>query len=231
MSPQRGKEDPGWTPKKSRRKRDVWFFTEGSLTEPMFLDFLASVDGFDDTNVIRIHDDHRRSGGRGPAADRGRHPTELVDAAIAQKTRLDRENDRAMVKDEYRAVVWCVFDHDSRPDTDANIRRAQRAGVRVAFSHPCFELWRLLHYQDYTATFGGICDDASDRLRNRITAAGHPYTGPKRLLPEQVAGQFATAKSRALRLASQHGDHVPYSRRDPYTNVWELVEQLGISGY
>ena len=37
--------------------------------------------------------------------------------------------------------------------------------VKIAYSHPCFELWRLLHYTNYTSTFGGVCGDADGRLR------------------------------------------------------------------
>ena len=231
MAPARGRESHARVQKKSQRKRDVWFFTEGSVTEPMFLDFLQTVDGYDDKNVIHIHEDHRQKNGRGPARDHGRNPTDLVDAAIAQKRRLDRANERAGVEEAYRAVVWCIFDHDNRPDTDANIRRAYRADVKVAFSHPCFELWRLLHYQEYTSTFGGVCGDVSDRLKSRITAAGHPYPDPKSLVPEQVAGRFDAARARAKRLGAEHGEHVPPSHRDPYTNVWELVEDLVIGTY
>ena len=231
MAPPRGRESHNRASRKAQRKRDVWFFTEGSVTEPMFLDFLRGVDGFDDKNVVHIHDDHRQKNGRGPARDHGRNPTDLVDAAIAQKRRLDRENDRDKVEEQYRAAVWCVFDHDNRPDTDHNIRRAQKAGIRVAFSHPCFELWRLLHYQDYTATFGGVCDDASDRLKNRIIGAGHRYPDPKYILPEQLEGRFDAAARRAKTLDAQHGARVPNSLRDPSTNLWELVADLGISRY
>jgi hypothetical protein len=231
MGYQRGKESYERQAGKSRRKRDVWFFTEGTLTEPMYLDFLGTVEGFDDTNVIKIHDDHRRENGRGPARNSNRHPRDLVDAAITLKARLAKDEERGRVKESMRSVVWCVFDDDRRQDTDANVRRAIRAGINVAFSHPCFELWRLLHYQEYSSTFGGVCGDATDRVEKRALAEGHPFTDPKHLHREQVIGRFTAAKARAKRLAGQHGDHVPHSHRDPYTNVWELVEQLGITTY
>ncbi|WP_228553698.1 RloB family protein [Catenulispora pinisilvae] len=232
MGRQRGKETPGRQAGKPRRKRDVWFFTEGTLTEPMYLDFLKTVEGFKDSQyVIQIHDDHRKESGRGPARNSNRHPRDLVDAAIALKARLNKDEERAGINKDMRSIVWCVFDDDGRHDTDANVRRALRADIKVAFSHPCFELWRLLHYQEYSSTFGGVCGDATDRVRRRAQAEGHPFSDPKYLHPEQVIGRFKVAKERAQRLAAQHGDHVPHGRRDPYTNVWDLVEQLGITAY
>ncbi|WP_157747055.1 RloB family protein [Micromonospora echinofusca] len=39
------------------------------------------------------------------------------------------------------------------------------------------------------------------------------------------------AKKRALQINEQHDDHTPLSRRDPYTDVWQFVEDLGIVSY
>jgi RloB-like protein len=48
---------------------------------------------------------------------------------------------------------WAVFDvesaghHGQRHTTlEAAIERAERVGIRCAISHPCFELWLILHF-------------------------------------------------------------------------------------
>ncbi|MEO3859359.1 hypothetical protein [Acrocarpospora sp. B8E8] len=48
----------------------------------------------------------------------------------------------------------------------------------------------------------------------------------KLVLPEQIpVGSFGEAKKRAEQMNAAHGDHVPWSRRDPYTDVHTFVEQ------
>jgi hypothetical protein len=44
--------------------------------------------------------------------------------------------------------TWCVFDADENNEntiTQAG-KMAQKYGVKIAFSNPCFELWYLLHF-------------------------------------------------------------------------------------
>ena len=99
----------------------------------------------------------------------------------------------------------------------------------VAFSHPCFEVWRLLHHKPVTGTFGGkLCDEVTDRLPFAKGVAN-----VKVVLPEQLPeGSFAEAKKRALRMNAAHGEHVPLPHRDPYTDVFSFVEGgLGIVSY
>ena len=41
---------------------------------------------------------------------------------------------------QYR-IPWIVFDRDRVPDFDEIIQAAERAGIRVGWSNPCFEIW------------------------------------------------------------------------------------------
>ncbi len=45
--------------------------------------------------------------------------------------------------------MWAVFDRDAHPDFDAAIALCEAHGVGVARSNPCFELWLILHREDY----------------------------------------------------------------------------------
>ncbi|MER5659654.1 RloB family protein [Streptomyces mirabilis] len=73
--------------------------------------------------------------------------------------------------------VWCLFDRDQHRDIPTAFTRASRAGVKVAYSRPCFELWRLLHYRNYTSTFGGVCGDVASRLKEQRGFASSPSCG------------------------------------------------------
>ena len=51
--------------------------------------------------------------------------------------------------------VWAFFDRDQWSDIPQVFAAARRAGVRVAFSHPAFELWLMLHFRQFAAPQGG----------------------------------------------------------------------------
>jgi hypothetical protein len=50
--------------------------------------------------------------------------------------------------------VWAFFDRDQWTDIPQVFAGARKAGVRVAFSHPAFELWLLVHFQQFAAPQG-----------------------------------------------------------------------------
>ena len=45
--------------------------------------------------------------------------------------------------------IWAVFDRDDHPRFDEAVRLCETYGVRVARSNPCFEVWLILHYEDF----------------------------------------------------------------------------------
>jgi hypothetical protein len=55
------------------------------------------------------------------------------------------DGERARAQDDFDQV-WCVFDVDDYPDIPAAVATARRLGIEVAVSHPCFELWLILHF-------------------------------------------------------------------------------------
>jgi hypothetical protein len=115
---------------------------------------------------------------------------------------------------------------------------AEEEGVRIAYSHPCFELWRLLHYQNYTATLGGVCQHAADRLRHQ---PGFAQTYGKKASVgmqtikmvrwEQLQARYDQARTFAEQVSQRHAGADPTSW-DPFTDVWRFVEDgLGIASY
>ncbi|MDT0310309.1 RloB family protein [Streptomyces sp. DSM 44917] len=211
------------TDRSGRRRREVYVFTEGKVTEP---DYIAIVRGravYADPAVrVDVHIANQR------ASDSDRQPLKLVEAAASLMEEKTREARRSRLKQAYWPQVWCLFDRDQHESIDTVFGRARRAGVRVAFSHPCFEVWRLLHLKEVTGTFGGVCRTATARLPFARSTANI-----KSVLPEQIPkGSFGEAKDRARKMNAAHGDHVPMSARDPYTDVYAFVEEgLGIASY
>jgi RloB-like protein len=48
-------------------------------------------------------------------------------------------------------TVWAVFDRDKHLNVTDAIAGCKGAGAHVAYSNPCFEVWLILHHEDYHA--------------------------------------------------------------------------------
>lgn len=131
-----------------------------------------------------------------------------------------------------------MFDFDGDHRVDRLFQQAARHGVRIAFSHPCLELWWLLHFQAVTATL----DPETIKLKlGRQSEAFRGLSKNKRLTPqrwEALRGLYPIACRHADRLIShcgcaceppRHGDDCPPSKRSPSCNLAELVDSFAIT--
>ncbi|MEE1834985.1 RloB family protein [Streptomyces sp. SP17KL33] len=133
-------------------------------------------------------------------------PTQLVDYAKKQ---------RGLSKGSFDEV-WCVFDVDQFVDVAEAAVAARRAGIMVAVSNPCFELWLLLHFAPQTA---------------------HVATY-KKLLPllqKHVPGYDKTrvdfavyreGRAHAVEQARKLDPTGEAHMRNPSTGVWRLVARM-----
>lgn len=48
-------------------------------------------------------------------------------------------------------TVWAIFDQDEHLKVTEAIAGCEAAGAQVAYSNPCFEVWLILHHEDYHA--------------------------------------------------------------------------------
>ncbi|MFF4542261.1 RloB family protein [Streptomyces aureus] len=199
----------------------MYVFTEGRVTERKYILTVKE--------LVAVPADIHIANEK--ASDSDRTPADLVRDALSLKAEKRHEDRKAQVGEEMRTQVWCVFDHDGRNRNElvSLMKKAQAGGVEIAFSHPCFELWRLLHVKEVTGTFGGVCDQAARRLpQDFYGVAG----GIKHLVPEQLRGGFVAARRRAESLRALHGEGKPLPDCDPYTDVDRFVEKgMGITAY
>lgn len=198
-------------------------FVEGVVTEVSYAERIDQHFGRERRFHLKVEEG--RTGGQ---------PRDLVRQAIRLRAEeLPRAEDRRDLGRE--PEVWCLFDRDQHGEVDAAVAEALRNGVRVAFSHPCFELWLLLHFQSFEARLDGRCAEVVSRLRQ------HPgfecfekYVGAVEW--EALTGRFDVARTRALRLVErcpssrcgpeEHASQCVPTRRDPSTDVWKLLDSL-----
>lgn len=153
--------------------------------------------------------------------------------------------------------VWALFDCDEHRDVrqafdalrEHNEAAKERGTLRVeiAFSSPSFDLWLLLHFQTLANPQYGSSSRVHEKLR------GHPAfkrfavdtSRSKAITPDRAAqlmtpGRIETAvrNARALLKAcptqgcSPSAGHTAACDplcRDPSTDVWRLIDSLGIT--
>jgi hypothetical protein len=114
-------------------------------------------------------------------------------------------------------AVWCVFDVDQHPNLKTAIEEARTAGIEVAVSNPCFELWLLLHFRESPGLRSGA--EVAQLLRGFV--AGYE----KRVDFSAFAPGYADAVKRAERMQGA-ADGAGEPTRNPTTGVWRLTEAI-----
>ncbi|MFF3745919.1 RloB family protein [Streptomyces kronopolitis] len=224
---------------RQNRARQVYVFIEGEVTEKQYIDLIVKHgQRADPRRGVEYHIENATATGK------HRKPLPMVQDAVRVLRKVEREAGDAGLdkkKDWNWPQVWVLFDRDDHLGIPEARKLADEYGVSIAYSHPCFELWRLLHYQNYTSTFGRECSSANSRLRQQPgfaqtygkNARTVSEQQSKHIKPEQILGdgKYATAKKYAQKINKQHSGGNP-NDWDPYTDVWSFVEDgLLLSGY
>ncbi|WP_152990190.1 RloB family protein [Sphaerimonospora mesophila] len=195
-------------PRRARRpgpaqRGEILVFTEGRKTEPLYLQQWHRLHR--DRIIVVIDDFH---GG----------PLQLVEAARDRREADLREEKRRRGKafDEY----WCVFDVDEHRNLDRAIDLALHAGINVAISNPCIELWFILHFRDQWANLD----------RHRAQDMAKTLLGCEKVLTtralQQLVERHDAAVLRARALERKHvGDGSP-PRSNPSTDLWCLIQRI-----
>ncbi|WP_214107546.1 RloB family protein [Acrocarpospora catenulata] len=117
---------------------------EGESTEPDYLQYLNERFGDGDGRArqpFRIQPVYRRNGWT---------PSGVVEAAR-----------KAAGEDE----AWALFDRDQWDDIPQAVKDAAESGIELAFSHPSFDLWLLLHFQSFGGAQSGSSKLVVEKLR------------------------------------------------------------------
>lgn len=180
---------------------------EGKNTEPEYLKECARYYG---AGTVRLR----------PISAAG-VPLTLMKAAIAEKQIL-LENFQKY-KDSFEGCfkVWAVFDRDMHPNIPQALELARRFGIEVAFSNPCFELWPLLHLEDFGAQLDRHA--LQSRLRSKMPSYDHK---DRALIDfELIKHQFSDAYVRA-RVHSTAREQEQSKLGNPSTTVNVLVRKI-----
>ena len=193
-------------PRRKPKRRFV-LVCEGGKTEPSY--FLALEDALSNTLVsLKIVE------GVGVAL------------TVAQKAAEEAENLYSVASERRDSFsegdqVWAVFDVDDHPRLDEAVAICEEREVGVGRSNPCFELWLILHEEDYDRP--STCRELQKRLQ-----AIHPEYDRKRSKTvsfEELLVRVEAAENRAtsqLRRRAEEGDRYG----NPSTTVGSLARAL-----
>lgn len=187
-------------------KPKIYVVCEGEKTEPLYFQELCRQLPrlLYDVKILKSEGDPRR----------------IAERALGIKKEIGRDARRggSFAGDDQ---VWAVFDHDNHAHFAAAIKLCEQGKVGLAISDPCFELWLILHIEDY--------DKADDqrhvqRHLQRIFPS-YDRSGAKTGNFDELLGAVDRAEERAkAQLQRRIDDGNPNSR--PYTKVQNLTQAL-----
>lgn len=118
-------------------KRRFILFCEGKKTEPVYF-----------SAVGRLYSDALVSIEINEAVG---VPYTIAEKAVGQAKLLGLTKRSRRKKNSFEEAdeVWAVFDRDNHPNFDNAVTLCENNGIRIARSNPCFELWLVLHEQEF----------------------------------------------------------------------------------
>ncbi len=130
----------------------------------------------------------------------GAEPIAVVDAAIEQRASLRDDESR---DEQDRDAAWALIDLERetrrREEADKAKKAGAAAGINVALSEPCYEVWTLLHLVDTGQMFSD-CSAVLDLLKKAWRAEFHEDLGKKAQADyRKILGNRKEAAARARR--------------------------------
>ena len=205
-------------PRSLRRRRHVTepqrrflIYCEGTETEPSY--FQAIRERYINTQIEPI--------GVGGVAR-----TVAQQAITCAKDLRSQRRRRASRSPSYQESdqVWAVFDHDEHPDIQDAMATCRDNSVEVADSNPCFELWLVLHIEDYDKP--ATPPDIQSHLHALYPEYHHqrlPGPGFSQLVAELDAAERRAARQLQFRQQEQNAGG------NPSTTVGCLTQAIRIA--
>lgn len=190
-------------------RRTFLIFCEGERTEPEYLNALKLLRSVRDVAAVELRV-QSRSGGSDPRS--------LVSMAMSAHSRAIEEEAEI---DEF----WCVFDVEwprNHPGLREAIAQAERNGIQVAVSNPCFELWLILHFQDYTAW---LDSRSASKIRSELDGSSDKGIDKNRYMP-----LIFDATRRAVLLDERHERNgTLFPQDNPSSGMHRLLRSIRLS--
>ena len=143
---------------------------------------------------------------------------EVIDRAIREQEEL-RDGQK---KGETGDSVWALIDLEQEARTRSRAqdeeRRAAQAGIHVALSDPCFEVWTLLHLEDTGEAF-----QSCNHVLRRLAAAWKSHFNQP--FPRKAQADYSKIiplRHDAVRRAKRHREAPDHS----WTEVYALLEEI-----
>ncbi|NKC10848.1 MAG: GNAT family N-acetyltransferase [Gammaproteobacteria bacterium] len=134
---------------------------------------------------------------------------------------IGKKDRQARSSFEEHDQVWAVFDRDEHPRFNDAIALCTRSGVGVARSNPCFEVWLLLHEQDFNKP------DDRHAVQAHLKALRPEYDPDRAKSPNfsELLKTLDIAEKRAAKLLERReAERNAYGR--PSTTVHELTRAI-----
>jgi D-mannonate dehydratase len=179
----------------------IRIYTEGEKTEPNYFNAIK--------NELRLNEIDIKVHGM------GYNTMPLVEWVVDEKNSvkdIDEDTD-----------WWVVFDKDNFSIFDQAIEKAISEGIKVAYSNECFELWFILHFDFLNTAIG------REKYYEKLThLLSRKYDKNISGIYDFIKDKEGVAIRNARKLEEEHdreGVHL-FSKRDPSTTVYKLIEQL-----
>ncbi|MFG2038221.1 RloB family protein [Dactylosporangium sp. NPDC048998] len=205
----RGRQPPASLRRKvgeRQPRKTLVILCEGQRTEPEYLDALRRDREVHDVAAVDIRIESNASGAV---------PLTLVRRAIEIRERARQEQSEI---DE----IWCVYDVEwpkHHPSLTEARDLAQRNGINLAVSNPCFELWLVLHFRDYRRFLDN--EEARRVRRDHDGSADKGIDGVVYMPYKRDAARRAAALDR---VHQQNGNRIPND--NPSSGMHRLMESV-----
>jgi hypothetical protein len=185
------------------QKQKLYIFSEGQNTEPLYFEAYGRLVASTIVQVVCL-EEHGS-------------PRTLLKHAREKRLEISRKNYRRD-NGEFDKV-WIVFDQDDHPGIPDVLAESMQQSINVAFSVPCFEVWLILHEEDYDR------DEHRHKTQSKCEEVCLGYSKATRKVPNlgDLMKKVADAEKRAKAL---------FERREadgglaPKTTVFRLVAAI-----
>ena len=125
--------------------------------------------------------------------------------------------------------LYCVVDRDTHENFDAAMRLSRTSGkITMIVSHPCFEYWLLLHFNESRKAYvrsgnRSAADCLIVDLRKESGMDGYQKGNVARLFQQLLGERFIAARLRSPRVLS---DAIKVKSMNPSTGLHILIDHL-----